>query len=325
MYNNNPNVPHSDPYAGQYPPPPPLTTPVATEDDPITTYPRHDHAAYSVAMPQIPQDVYTPISPPPIAPPANNNYFSSYTIDPQSQPYAHHQDYSHHQDVVQPYHHPQDSQLYGHQPSPLHDPPSQQTDSLENYLKQEREEYLKHDTHPHYHSNQAPPPPPLQPLQQQYHNNSSSYTTKLTDEFETEQLEEEKTPMVHAKPYRIAKPAPPPENEEESYRYRPTYDDTRHSGGCNCCCYNPAITCCSFFWLLVSCAFLAAGIALIIASKVITAKCNNTCTDLSACGTICDKVVHDGMFYGGIVVAGLAAIAVLWKLIMWTCAGYSKR
>ncbi|KAI7906591.1 uncharacterized protein BX663DRAFT_497026 [Cokeromyces recurvatus] len=314
MYNN-----HPDPYAGQYPPPPPLRIPPVTteEEEPFTTH--------SIPMPQPLQDVYTvPLSPQPI----NNAYYPSHSIvvePPQSKPYISQQQQQQPQSIIYNNHSLSQQQYYNHhnpssttapllpshQPicsnSPL--PNSQQDHPLEDYLKQEREEYLKQNTHPHY-----------QHIQQ----NNSSYT-KINEELEIEGLEE-KAPMVqHHQPF-VAKPAPPPENEVESYRYRPSagYTDSNHKRDCCCCCYNPAITCYSFFGLLLSCAFLAAGIALMIASKVITNKCNNSCTDTSVCGTVCNKVLHDGLFYGGIVVAGLAAIAVLWKLIMWTCAGYSS-
>lgn len=122
-----------------------------------------------------------------------------------------------------------------------------------------------------------------------------------------------------------------PENEAESYRPK-TYKRHEDDGGCNCCCYNPAMTCCSCFCMLISLAFLAAGIALIVAAQVIQGKCEDKCGELpeqlsdaaETCGTICGKVVHDGMFYSGIGVTALAGLAVVWRLVMWTCAGCSK-
>lgn len=84
--------------------------------------------------------------------------------------------------------------------------------------------------------------------------------------------------------------------------------------------------------MLISLAFLAAGIALIIAAQVISNNCVNKCGELpdqlqgaqSSCDTICDKVVHDGMLYSGIGVTALAGIAVIWRLMMWICAGCSR-
>ncbi|KAI8328375.1 hypothetical protein BC941DRAFT_445107 [Chlamydoabsidia padenii] len=143
-------------------------------------------------------------------------------------------------------------------------------------------------------------------------------------------------PAQHKHPYNPNNKSTPmlvPYHEAEAYR--PKYYDDR-SSGCNCCCYNPAMTCCSCFCFLISLAFLAGGIALIIAAKVIGDKCNAQCGDVvdkassygvsaQPCDAICGKVVHDGMFYGGIVVAGLAAIAAIWKIFMWMCAAGSRR
>ncbi|KAI7873891.1 hypothetical protein K492DRAFT_200381 [Lichtheimia hyalospora FSU 10163] len=99
-------------------------------------------------------------------------------------------------------------------------------------------------------------------------------------------------------------PTMAPENEAESYRPK-TYK--RHEDS-------------------------AAGIALIVAAQVIQGKCEDKCGELpeqlsdaaETCGTICGKVVHDGMFYSGIGVTALAGLAVVWRLVMWTCAGCSK-
>ncbi|KAI8640235.1 hypothetical protein BD408DRAFT_420151 [Parasitella parasitica] len=331
MYShNNSNSNHPDPFAGQYPPPPPLQDPVA-EHPPTTSpaafSPEPSYPEYSTPLPQPPimaqtqPETYTPLPPPP---PVVNNYY-------QPQMYGHTLD--------------EERQVQGI--NDYHDPHGQ---SLDEYLRQEREEYLRH-------SHQPTP----------YHNESSSSpgATAASDvitsrpnqviplnSFAKEDYEEaEKTPMVQKpilskkeqkklekkqkqqqqqlqyEPY-MAKPTIAPEKEADSYRYRPPQEQRRR--GCNCCCYNPAITCCSFFCLLISCAFVAAGIAMIIASKVVSDKCSNQCSSITeaaqdACGTLCNTVLHNGLFYGGIVVAGLAGIAVVWKLIMWTCAGYSKR
>jgi hypothetical protein len=303
MYNNNNN---RDPFAGQYPPPPPLEPQVQQPEQPY--YNNNNSYLYDT-------NVY---SPPPIVPhPPVNAYYPS-EPQPPAQQYYNIDEERHIQGV-------------NNQP-------------LDSYLRQEREEYLKQ-------SQSTKPTNQIIPL-------NSNSSVKLEEE---DLLVAEKTPMMAAsdqKPsrkerkriekikkdheaaeasgvyygapttgYTASKPMPPPENEPESYRYRP--HEEKPGNNC-CCCYNPAITCCSFFCLLISCAFLAAGIALMIAAKVVSDKCNNQCGDMieqaqSACGTICSKVLHDGMFYGGIVVAGLAGIAIIWKLIMWTCAGYSKK
>ncbi|KAI8342081.1 hypothetical protein BC941DRAFT_415319 [Chlamydoabsidia padenii] len=159
--------------------------------------------------------------------------------------------------------------------------------------------------------------------QQQRHQDSSYYNMNDDDD--------DYTPSYNNK--KKSGPILAPVDEAETYRPK-VYPREEHGRGC--CCYNPAMTCCSCFCFLVSLAFLAAGVALIIAAKVIGDKCNTQCgeatdkaasygVDVQPCGAICDKVVHDGMFYGGIVVAALAAIAAIWKIFMWMCAAGSRR
>jgi hypothetical protein len=311
MYHNNNNShSHPDPFAGQYPPPPPLQSPPLTEPTSNTAYYPPQPPQETFYQPQIyPQpEVYQPTevypmtqqqqdvySPPPTRTDFYNYHNTSTPLD-EERHVSGVNDYQQHLE----------------------------NNTLDEYLRKEREEYLKHEPK----QNQVAP----------------YYNTK-----QDEQLEPEKIPMVQKdeplsrkerkkleklqkqqqgyQPY-VTKPTLAPENEAESYKPRP-YGEEKKSG-CNCCCYNPAITCCSFFCLLISVAFFAAGVAMMIASKVVTDKCNNECANVidqaqNACGTICSKVLHDGMLYGGAVVAGLAGIAIVWKIIMWTCAGYSKR
>lgn len=268
MYNNNNNSSHHDPYAGQYPPPPPLQSPVAEQPTMNNSYP-----AFSTPLQQ---EVYVP-------PP------------------------THHQDVYMPPHTQQEAYIppandyYNHSNDYYERTDTGQT-SLDAYLRQEREEYLKNESKPQdtIPLNQDPEKAPM--LENQ--NKASDY-----------------------QPY-LAKPTVAPQNEAAGYQYTPY--EPKKNRSCNCCCYNPAITCCSFFMLLISIAFCVAGIALIIASKVISSKCDNSCSGVSdrvasACDTICNTVLQNGLFYGGIVVAALAGIAIIWKLVMWTCAGYSQR
>lgn len=284
MYNNN-NY-HPDPYAGQYPTPPPLQSPPPTEQytPPITTHfsTPIQHQEYHIPPPpQQQQDIYYPQEPyiPPSAPaPAlSDSYY------PQQYSNNHHNNYQYEQDG----------------------------NSLDAYLRQEREEYLKNESKPQdtIPLNQDPEKAPM------LENASSSSSSH------------QKKPKPEYQPY-VVKPTLAPPNEAEAYQYQP-YDQRRNKS-CSCCCYNPAITCCSFFMLLVSIGFCAAGIALIIASKVISSKCDSSCNNISdsvanACNTVCNTVLQNGLFYGGIVVAGLAGIAIIWKLVMWTCAGYSQR
>ncbi|KAG2213486.1 hypothetical protein INT47_009160 [Mucor saturninus] len=311
MYNSNS---HPDPFAGQYPPPPPLQSPVTEEPvfaAPVYSSPAYHtppahtppvHQSYAPAQQQptytapytAPQQTYTP--------PAQEAYVPPPTSYYQAQNYYHHNVDEERHVGLNEFHNEQSS--------------------LDDYLRQEREEYMKHEpkkeetkTIPFYKEevmgNEEPEKTPM--VQQ-----PAAMSRKERKRLEKQKLEYQ--------PY-VVKPTLAPENEADSYKLRPYAQEKKSP--C-CCCYNPAITCCSFFCLLISVAFLAAGVAMMIASKVVTDKCNNQCADIidqaqNACGTICSKVLHDGMLYGGIVVAALAGIAIVWKLIMWTCAGYSKR
>ncbi|KAI8385690.1 hypothetical protein BD560DRAFT_443717 [Blakeslea trispora] len=313
------NTNHPDPYAGQYPRPPPLMESNETEYQPPTYYPQDQHIQASyIPMPQPPQlpsheyhapyNSYETYATPPMT--------TAITIPPQQ----------HHEPRIA-------------SPPPVvrdeyKDPTSQPLDA---FLRQEREEYLKQ-------KQDVAPRPTVIPLDS-YSN--SKEDDQLDDEpekmpimataaigqheyigrKERKRLKKQQEIEAQYEPH-LARPTYAPVNEADGYRVQPQ-QESRNS--CCCCCYNPAITCCSFFMLLVSCAFLAAGAAMMIASKVVRDKCNNECSNVSVdsiastCSTICNKVLHDGLLYGGAVVAGLAAIAIIWKLIMWTCAGYSQR
>lgn len=122
---------------------------------------------------------------------------------------------------------------------------------------------------------------------------------------------------------------PAPEDEKPDYEASRHRQDRQNDRNC-CCCYNPALTCCSCFCMLINLVFLAAGIALMVASKVVQDKCNNDCGGdgsggLDQCSVLCSTAMHDGLLYGGAVVTGLAGLAVIWRLFMWCCAGYSRK
>ncbi|KAG2214621.1 hypothetical protein INT46_008166 [Mucor plumbeus] len=326
MYTNNNNSSHPDPFAGQYPPPPPLQSSIAEHSLAHTSAAYHQESTYPtfptptppvISQPQSQLDTYVPLPPPP---PIVNDYYQ-------------HPAYSHNLD--------EERQVQG--VNDYNDPHGQ---SLDEYLRQEREDYLRQSQQPTSYNNESSSSPPAAAAIASVSPRPNQVIP--LNSFTKEDYEEaEKTPMVqkpilskkeqkkldkmqknqHYEPYRT-KPTLAPEDEAESYKYRPQQE--KRGSGCNCCCYNPAITCCSFFCLLISVAFVAAGIAMIIASKVVSDKCSNQCSSVAdaaqnACDTLCNTVLHDGLLYGGIVVAGLAGIAVIWKLIMWTCAGYSKR
>jgi hypothetical protein len=241
-----------DPYAGQYPTPPPLTS-LDNNYHPIH-YNNNN----------------------------NNNNNNQHYVNSSPSPIPTHYDnaeFTHYNNTNNDLY----TTTYNTQQQEQEDP-----NSLAAYLRREREEYLAHKSHK------------VTPVE----------------------------PIHHYTPYSAAKPTPPPMNEADSYKPRPVYNDKNNRDCCTvCCCYNPAMTCCSCFCMLFSLAFVAAGIALMVASKIMEEKCSYQCDGLipqAQCGTICSTVLHDGMFYGGIVVAGLAALSVVWKIIRWTCAGCSR-
>lgn len=326
--------PHPDPYANQYPPPPPLAP--------------EPHSGY--------------VAPPPGPMPTPSAY-----MPPQKQPALYPPEGIHsnsgvsmmdHHDVAAAGHYGG-----GYNPPSFHSVPmttapqyaqhsgDPQAVTMEEYRQTEQHEQLynssfghqqEHDRYykdyrdePDMSSSHTPmvQPPPL--LQQ-----PSSQKTIRPEDPDSYQPAQQNQDRYHNNNNNnnkyTAGPMVAPEDEAEAYRPKYYDRDDRRGSGCNCCCYNPAMTCCSCFCFLISLAFLAGGIALIIAAKVIGDKCNAQCGDVvdkaaaigvsaQPCDAICGKVVHDGMFYGGIAIAGLAAIAAIWKVFMWMCAAGSRR
>lgn len=117
-------------------------------------------------------------------------------------------------------------------------------------------------------------------------------------------------------------PPPPPVQPYQPQLMPPpqAYKPPRDSRGG--CCYCPALTCCSFFCMLISVGFLAAGIAMIVYAKVASESCPpcNSKSALSGICNACNSVLYDGLFYGGIAVAALAGIGIIWRLFMWCCS-----
>ncbi|SAM04599.1 hypothetical protein [Absidia glauca] len=280
---------HPDPYANQYPPPPPL--PAAEHRDSTSSA----------------NGGYTP---PPFVPPPQQTYTppmqAVYTapaiplVDRQEIASAgHYEDPSFHSVPIMKDPKTHYGQQHGADPH---------TVTMEEYRQTEQHERL-YNGQPH------------QPQESYY-------------------MDDDYSPMVPPQqqqrpPTKNYGPVQAPVDEAEAYRPK-VYQREEHGRGCNCCCYNPAMTCCSCFCFLISLGFLAAGVALIIAAKVIGDKCNAQCgeatekaasygVDAQPCDAICGKVVHDGMFYGGIAVAALAGIAAVWKIFMWMCAAGSRR
>ncbi|ORX62336.1 hypothetical protein DM01DRAFT_1331776 [Hesseltinella vesiculosa] len=182
-----------------------------------------------------------------------------------------------------------------------------------------------------HHVPMSPPPPPMKS-----HSNTYPATAMLADYRDEPDAT---TPMIKGNPYRDNNKASKrphgaitmaPEDEAASYRPKQYHDD--HGRGGNCCCnFCAEITCCSCFCLLISVAFLAGGIALIVAASIFASKCAANCdsaitTDLtSACDTFCNKYLHDGLLYSGIGIAALAGISIIWRILNWMCGAAGRR
>jgi hypothetical protein len=85
----------------------------------------------------------------------------------------------------------------------------------------------------------------------------------------------------------------------------------KHRQGC--CCFG--ISFCACICTIILALFFLAGIGLIVATKIIGDKC----TDNTG---ICGQVLHDGFLYGGIVLAGTSALIIIWRIIRWY--GYTR-
>ncbi|KAI8142077.1 hypothetical protein BJV82DRAFT_617089 [Fennellomyces sp. T-0311] len=299
---------HPDPYAGQYPKPPPPPESLSTATPGSTYYP---------------QQQYFP----------EQQAWSDYR-----QPS--HQEY--HQPATQEYHRPSHDFQY-HTPAPQdYQRPSQdyQQPSTQNYhptpASQDyyhRQSYDPATYYPHPNTNyyteelDAPSSPntPIIPKPE---------TTPPKDEEEEPKPKKKaggwfkKAKVESTPPPPPAAPQPAPEDEKPTYA--PPNDPERAGGGFNCCCYNPEMTCCNFFCMLIAIGFLAGGIALMVASKIVNDRCNNECggsaeETLSNCTVLCNTVLHKALLYGGAAVTGLAGLAVVWRLVMCCCAGFSRK
>ncbi|KAI9276528.1 hypothetical protein BY458DRAFT_433294 [Sporodiniella umbellata] len=292
------NTSHADPYAGQYPPPPPL-------NDANPQYFDKSQPVYHDVHHSMPQEHgYSDVH--------NSVPHVSFEQDHYTPPPLHEAVYT---PPVQA-HHSRPPVLYDEEAHTSHN-----QSSLEDYLKTEREEYMRKQPNTYNDTEK----------------NTEEYQELLIDSEKPlgrkerkqmkKQKEKEEAIRMQYQPH-VTRPTVAPENEADSYRFNQNKNNNGRS--CCCCCYNPALTCCSCFLMLINILFLAGGIALMIASKVVADKCNSECgqvyeTAQEACGKLCSKVVHDVMLYGGAAVTGLAGIAIIWRAVMWTCAGYSKR
>ncbi|GAA5801902.1 hypothetical protein HPULCUR_007360 [Helicostylum pulchrum] len=88
-------------------------------------------------------------------------------------------------------------------------------------------------------------------------------------------------------------------------------NDMRRQGYC---CFG--ISFCSAISMMILTLFLFAGLGLIVATKILGDKCMVEAYKESN-STVCGKMLHDGFLYGGIVVAGLSGLVLVWKLVRW--------
>ncbi|CAM0142705.1 hypothetical protein VKS41_002734 [Umbelopsis sp. WA50703] len=110
---------------------------------------------------------------------------------------------------------------------------------------------------------------------------------------------------------RGAKPGQQGPMDPEAYLPKP-YKEPRMG-----CCQN--MTCCSVFCLLISVAFVVAGAVLMIYAKVAKGNCDQAASGHSSVQSVCNTVLYDGLFYGGIVVMAISGLVTLWRLMMCMC------
>jgi hypothetical protein len=115
-------------------------------------------------------------------------------------------------------------------------------------------------------------------------------------------------------PHPMMPPLLPPPPPPSQFMMDDKFSTERRDG---CCCFG--ISFCSCLWTIVLLVFLGAGIALIVASKIVQDKCTSSEGYRETNVTLCGQVLHDGFLYGGIAIAGLSALIVIWRLVRWTC------
>ncbi|ORY98654.1 hypothetical protein BCR43DRAFT_487906 [Syncephalastrum racemosum] len=337
--------PSSDPYAGQYPKPPP-----PPQEDKTTSGDEY----------QSPHTVEASVTAPTSAPPAAASAAAAATAVKAAPLVAGAFSMPHHDSpyfstplvAAMPQHH----EYYDPEAMPLQDYHNQYNPQPPRAMYQQQQQQQQQQQHSAPQQGQYFPPPqaPFASEQSRYSSEdprggyyenvpisgraSVEYAPDAPEEKKDEKRsssgwfkKSRKSPAVvpdEEEARRRVRPAP--EDEKPDYEASRRREDRRNDRNCCCCCYNPALTCCSCFCMLISLVFLAAGIALMIASKVVRDKCNNSCGGdgsggLDECSVLCSTALHDGFLYGGAVVTGLAGIAVIWRLFMWCCAGYSRK
>ncbi|KAG2237830.1 hypothetical protein BDF21DRAFT_408264 [Thamnidium elegans] len=88
-------------------------------------------------------------------------------------------------------------------------------------------------------------------------------------------------------------------------------NDMRRQGFC---CFG--ISFCSAVSMTILTLLLFAGVGLIVATKILGDKCMvDEYKERNQ--IVCGEMLHNGFLYGGIVVAGLSGLVLIWKLVRW--------
>ncbi|KAI8059634.1 hypothetical protein BC940DRAFT_313229 [Gongronella butleri] len=327
---------HADPYRSEYPPPPPLPADdlhhqmaPATVAPPSVPYsaPSHRGSFQQYAPSPAGSGYGTPSAPgyPPPAMSAAPHYTNIPGSERHSIAMAGHDGSGQFQNL------PLDSHNYN-----AHGDPSALT--YEEYQQIQNMEASS------YHKQPAAPQTPIKQTHYQNHNNNYPSTAVMMDYADEADASTPMVQKVHGNPYKNeANKRKPgrhgggavtmaPEDEAAAYRPKPYHDDRRNRGsGCAACC--AATSCCSCFCFLLSLAFLAGGIALIVSASIFAGKCAANCDGYGgpgakdvadACGTFCNKILHDALLYSGIGIAALAGIAIIWRIGQWMCAAHAR-
>lgn len=318
-----------DGYAGQYPPPHQPYPPVANTPPPSTQYypvypPEQSQPELTQAYPRY-QGMPNTNNPPMYPPYQDSAYHNGYSNDPNAmhvnQPVAISppQPQSYH--TPPPTLGPTSNNNYPNVSSAYSDPHSV---PLTNYREPDHEAYAgRHDVDT--------------AALLSSHNNAGVHghehqlsQTMQEDEFEEVldmELQEPKhlvAPASYNRPDRDGflpgerrrgqKPTAHAANDPESYLPKP-YVESRRGGLCH------GMSCCSIFCLLISVAFIVAGAVLTIYAKVAKGNCDQALQgNKQVAQPMCDTVLYDALFYGGIAVMILAGITTLWRLFTCMCA-----
>lgn len=177
------------------------------------------------------------------------------------------------------------------------------------------EPYYNNGVPPFFHPNEEPYPPnmaspvPMPPPMMMSPNqsfNQPNFMVPPTLPFAYPHHQNSSNSQISNPPFGIPNaPLPPPFDEK--------YNNARG------CCGN--ISFCGWFRTLILCIIFFAGIGLVIASKVLSDQCQSCSDDTCRSSTTCTDVFHAGFLYGGIVIAGLSVLVIVWRILKWLCAG----